>query len=173
MGERTVTMQGKPLALCGKEMKVGEKAPDFEVQDTDLKPLKLSTSQGKVTLILSVPSLDTSVCSKETHTFNERVKKYGNQIEVLTISMDLPFAQKKWCGTEGAMNLKVASDHMRADFGEKYGVLIEDLRLLARCVFLIDEKGVLRYIHLVKEITHEPPYDEIFSQLTALLQGVK
>lgn len=171
--KENVTMQGKPLTLEGNLVKVGQQAPNFEVIDTELKLVSLSSFHGQATLILSVPSLDTSVCSTETHKFNQEINKFGKKISVLTISMDLPFAQKRWCGSEGAMNLKVASDHLKGDFGQKYGVMIKELRLLARAVFLVDQEGVLRYVHLVKEITSEPPYEEIYQQISTLLSGVK
>jgi thiol peroxidase len=166
-------MQGNPLTLSGDELKVGSKAPDFEVTDLALKPVKFSSFKGKPCLIFSVPSLDTSVCNKETHKVNQEIAKFGNQVTVLTISMDLPFAQKRWCGAEGALNLQTLSDYKTAEFGQKYGVLIKELRLLARAVFLIDTDGILRYQHIVKEISHEPPYEEIFNQLTSLMSGAK
>lgn len=173
MRKNAITMMGNPLTLAGNELKVGDRAPDFQVVDQDLKPVKFSGSQGKLTLILSVPSLDTSVCSRETRRFNEEVAKVGNQVRALTISMDLPFAQKRWCGSEGIESLEVLSDYQLADFGNKYGVLIHELRLLARSVFIIDQKGVIKYIHLVKEVTQEPPYQEVMKNLSELLSGVK
>jgi thiol peroxidase len=168
-----VTMMGNPLTLSGNPVKLGEKAPDFEVMDNDLKPVKFSSFKGKLALILSVPSLDTSVCSKETRRFNEEVAKYGNQVTALSISMDLPFAQKRWCGSEGIASLQTLSDYKSADFGNQYGVLIQELRLLARAIFIVDQAGFIQYVHLVKEITQEPPYEEVMKKLKSLLSGVK
>lgn len=167
-----VTLQGKPFTLVGTEKKVGEKAPDFEVVNNEMLPVKLSSFKGKPLLILSVPSLDTSVCSKEARRFNVEVEKLGD-IQTLVISMDLPFAQKRWCAAEGIKNITTASDHIAADFGQKYGVLIKELRLLARAVFLVDATGTLKYIHLCKEVTEEPPYEAVIKQVAALLAGAK
>lgn len=172
MAQRTVTMKGKPLNLVGNEVKVGSTAPDFEVLSNDLAPIKLSSFKGTPALILSVPSLDTDVCSRETRRFNKEVEKLGN-IQTLVISMDLPFAQKRWCGAEGVSNLKTLSDFNAADFGQKYGVLIKELRLLARAVFLIDANGICQYTYLCKEITDEPPYDQVISACQKLLSGSK
>jgi thiol peroxidase len=161
MEERTgiVTMKGKPVTLLGKTVKVGQKAPDFEVTANDLSPVKLSSFAGKVCIIASVPSLDTSVCDLETRKFNEKAAQLGDDVVVLTISMDLPFAQKRWCGAAGIKNVQTLSDHRDASFGRAYGVLIKDLRLLARAVFVVDKKGVVRYLQIVPEIATEPDYD--------------
>jgi thiol peroxidase len=167
-----VTMKGNPLTLKGILPKVGDKAPDFTAVDTDLKPVKLSSFKGKVVLLLSVPSLDTDVCSRETHRFNEEVAKFGPQVATLTISMDLPFAQKRWCG-QGVKNLQTLSDYQTREFGEKYGVLISELSLLARAVFLVDEKGIIRYVHVVEEVTKEPPYETVFKEVNQLLSSAR
>jgi thioredoxin-dependent peroxiredoxin len=154
-----VTMKGKPVTLVGQEVKAGEKAPDFEVTANDLSPVKFSSFTGKVCIIASVPSLDTSVCDMETRKFNEKASQLGSDVNVLTISMDLPFAQKRWCGAAGIKNLQTLSDYRDASFGKAYGVLIKDLRLLARAVFVVDKKGVVRYLQIVPEIATEPDYD--------------
>ncbi len=154
-----VTMKGNPVTLVGKEVKVGQKAPDFEVTANDLSPVKFSSYAGKICIIASVPSLDTSVCDMETRKFNEKVSQLGSDVNMLTISMDLPFAQKRWCGAAGIKNLQTLSDYKDAAFGKKYGVLIKDLRLLARAVFVVDKKGVVRYLQIVPEIATEPDYD--------------
>ena len=154
-----VTMRGKPLTLTGNEPKVGDKAPDFEVLDTGLSPVSFGSYQGKVVIISSVPSLDTPVCDLETRHFNEEAGKLGKDVEILTISMDLPFAQKRWCGAAGVTHVKTLSDHRDASFGLAYGVLIKELRLLARTVFVVDRKGILRHMELVKEIANEPDYE--------------
>lgn len=160
-----VTMKGNPLTLIGNEVKVGEEAPDVIVLDNNLTPVKLSSYRPKICIISSVPSLDTPVCDIETRKFNEVVSKLDEKIRILTISMDLPFAQKRWCGAAGVENLQTLSDHREAQFGLAYGVLIKELRLLARAVFLVDQKGILQYIQLVKEIASEPDYEEIWGAL--------
>jgi len=160
-----VTMRGNPLTLVGNEVKTGEAAPDFSALDTNLTPVKLSSYRNKICIISSVPSLDTPVCDMETRKFNEEASKLGDKIQILTISMDLPFAQKRWCGAAGVNKLQTLSDHREAQFGVAYGVLIKELRLLARAVFLVDPKGILQYTQLVKEIANEPNYEEIWSAL--------
>jgi len=161
MSERpgAVTFHGNPLTLLGQEIKVGDTAPQFEALDNSLAPAKLSAFQGKVVIISAVPSLDTPVCDLETRRFNAEAAKLGQEVVVLTISMDLPFAQKRWCGAAGVTHVTTLSDHKDAAFGLAYGVLIKELRLLTRAVFVVDRKGVVRYVELVKEITHEPDYD--------------
>ncbi len=154
-----VTMKGRPLTLVGKELKVGEAAPDFTVLDNDLSPVKLSSFRGKVCIISAVTSLDTSVCDLETRRFNQEADKLSPDIAILTISMDLPFAQKRWCGAAGVDKVVTLSDHRDASFGRAYGVLIKELRLLARSVFVIDRDGIIRYIQIVKENSNEPDYE--------------
>jgi thiol peroxidase len=154
-----VTMKGKPVTLIGQAIKVGQKAPDFEVTANDLSHVRFSSFAGKVCIIASVPSLDTSVCDMETRKFNEKAAGLGPDVVILTISMDLPFAQKRWCGAAGIKNLQTLSDYRDASFGMAYGVLIKDLRLLARAVFVVDKKGVVRYLQIVPEIATEPDYD--------------
>jgi thiol peroxidase len=170
MSERKdiVTMKGNPITLIGNEVKVGDKAPDFEVVDKDLSTVKFSSFAGKVCIISCVPSLDTSVCDIMTRRFNQEAAKLGNDVAVLAISMDLPFAQKRWCGAAGVENVQVLSDHKIASFGQAYGVLIKDLRLLARAVFVIDSKGIVRYVNIVPEIAQEPKYDEALKAVKEL-----
>lgn len=160
-----VTMHGNPLTLVGNEIRTGTLAPEFTALDTDLNPITFSSYRGKVCILSSVPSLDTPVCDMETRKFNEEATKLGDRIQILTISMDLPFAQKRWCGAAGVNKLKTLSDHKEAQFGTAYGVLIKELRLLARAVFLVDSKGVLQYMQLVKEIASEPNYEEVWNAL--------
>ena len=153
MEERTgiITMKGDSLTLVGKEIKVGDPAPDIELIDNNLKHVRLSSFKGKVCVISSVPSLDTPVCDMETRRFNEEAGNLGEDVCILTISMDLPFAQKRWCGTAGVDRVITLSDHRDASFGTAYGVLIKELRLLARAVYVLDREGVVRYIQIVKE----------------------
>jgi thiol peroxidase len=160
-----VTMKGNSLTLVGNEVKIGEVAPDFTALDPNLTPIRLSSYRNKICIISSVPSLDTPVCDIETRKFNEEAGKLGDKIQILTVSMDLPFAQKRWCGAAGVNKIQTLSDHREAQFGLAYGVLIKELRLLARAVFLVDQQGILRYTQLVKEITSEPNYDEIWNAL--------
>ena len=160
-----VTMRGNPLTLIGNEVRMGETAPDFVGLSPDLTPIMLSSYRNKLCIISSVPSLDTPVCDMETRKFNEEASKLGDKIQILTISMDLPFAQKRWCGAAGVNKIQTLSDHRDAQFGLAYGVLIKELRLLARAVFLVDQKGTLQYMQLVKEIANEPNYEEIWSAL--------
>ncbi len=156
-----ITMKGNPLTLIGDELKVGDAAPDVEMLDNDLSSVKLSSFIGKVCVISSVPSLDTPVCDMETRRFNEEAGKLGADVAILTISMDLPFAQKRWCGAAGVDRLTTLSDHRDAAFGKAYGVLIKELRLLARAVFVVDREGSIQYIQLVKELTEEPDYEPV------------
>ena len=161
MEKRTglVTINGAPLTLLGPEIKVGDQAPDFEVLDNDLKGVTLKDYLGKVIILASVPSLDTPVCDMETRRFNNEASLLGDSISILTISMDLPFAQKRWCGAHGIEKVVTLSDHRLASFGQAYGVLIEELRLLARAIFVVDTKGIIRYVQLVKEVASEPDYN--------------
>jgi thiol peroxidase len=166
-----ITIHGKPLTLVGDEVKAGTGAPDVEVLDNDLNPVKLSSYRGKILVIASVPSLDTPVCDLETRRFNDEAANLGADIEMLTISMDLPFAQKRWCGAAGVSRLKTLSDHRQAEFGTAYGVLIKELRLLARAVFIVDRQGTVQYVQLVKEVAEEPNYEEVLQAL-AKIAGV-
>jgi len=164
-----ITMKGAPLTLIGKQPKIGEPAPDFEVLSNDLLPVRLSSFKGKVCVIASVPSLDTPVCDMETRRFNEEAGMLGPDVTMLTISMDLPFAQKRWCGAAGIDTVTTLSDHLKASFGEAYGVLIKELRLLARAIFILDRDGILQYIQLVKEVADEPDYNKILGALKNLV----
>jgi thiol peroxidase len=170
MDERTgiVTMRGNPLTLVGNQVKVGDAAPDIVLIDNDLTSVRFSSYRGKTCIISSVPSLDTPICDTETRKFNEEASRLGPHISILTISMDLPFAQKRWCGAAGVDRIQTLSDYRYASFGTAYGVLIKELRLLARAIFLVDQKGIIRYIQLVKEITTEPDYQAIWDALEKL-----
>lgn len=147
------------MTLMGEEPSLGRPAPDFEVVDNDLHPVRFSQFRGKICILSSVPSLDTPVCDLQTRRFNEDAVRLGPQVEVLTISMDLPFAQKRWCGDAGVQKVRTLSDHREASFGTAYRVLIKELRLLARAVFVVDTDGVLRYRQIVEDLTREPDYD--------------
>ncbi len=162
-------MKGNVLTLQGNDIEVGDKAPDFEVLDNELSTVKLSDYTGKVVIISSIPSLDTPVCDIGTRKFNEEAAKLSADAVVLTISMDLPFAQKRWCGAAGVDNVRTLSDHRDASFAMAFGVLIKELRLLARAVFVVDKSGTVRYTQIVGELTHEPDYEAALDAARALL----
>lgn len=163
-----VTMKGNPVTLVGGEVKVGDTAPDFVAIDNDLNPVSFSSYRGKICIVSSVPSLDTPVCDLETKVFNEEAARLDPNIVILTISMDLPFAQKRWCVAAGVERVQTLSDHRDASFGMSFGVLIKEFRLLARAVFLVDAQGVVQYIQVVNEIVNEPDYGDIWSALKKL-----
>jgi len=164
-----ITMKGNPLTLTGRTLKVGDRAPDFTVLDNNLSPVNLATYKGKVCVLSSVPSLDTPVCDMETRRFNQEASGLGSNVAILTISMDLPFAQKRWCGSAGVDKVVTLSDHREASFGTSYGVLIKELRLLARAVFVLDRAGVIQYVEIVKELTQEPNYQAVLSAVKKLV----
>ncbi|HOF18557.1 MAG TPA: thiol peroxidase [Phycisphaerae bacterium] len=167
MNERKglVTFKGTPLTLLGQAVKVGDAAPDFVVLDNDLKEVRLADLRGKKLLISVVPSLDTGVCSIQTRKFNQAAAKMGQDVVILTVSMDLPFAQKRWCGAEGVTQVRTVSDHRDASFGQAYGLLIRELRLLARAVLVVDAGGKVVYEQIVPEMTQEPDYDAALAAL--------
>lgn len=164
-----VTMKGKPLTAVGSDVKIGQRAPDFVAIDNNLAAVRFSSYHGKICIISSVISLDTPVCDIQTRKFNEEASRLGPGVVILTLSMDLPFAQKRWCGAAGVDRIQTLSDHRDVSFGTSYGVLIKELRLLARAIFLVDRKGLLQYKELVKEVTHEPDYDAVLSQLKKIV----
>ncbi|MCF8129147.1 MAG: thiol peroxidase [Deltaproteobacteria bacterium] len=163
-----ITMKGNPLTLLGPELKIGDTAPDVVLINNDLEPVSLSSYQGKICIISSVPSLDTPVCDMETRRFNEEAGALGDDVAIVTVSMDLPFAQKRWCGAAGVDKVITLSDYGDMSFGRAYGVLIKELKLLARSVFVLDRKGVIQYIQLVNEVADEPAYQEILDAVEAL-----
>jgi thiol peroxidase len=148
---------------------VGQSAPDFKVVDTGLQPVSLGDSAGKVRLITSVPSIDTPVCDTMTRKFNEQAAQLPDNVEVYTISMDLPFAQKRWCGNADIDKVKTLSDYQERSFGENYGLLIKELKLLARAVFVIDAAGKIAYREIVPEVTDEPDYDAALAAVKKLV----
>lgn len=168
--EAVVTMKGNSLTLVGSRVKVGDPAPDFEVVANDLSPVKFSSFRDKVCIITSVPSLDTSVCDVMTRQFNQEAGKLGDDAVVLTISMDLPFAQKRWCGAAGVDNVRTLSDYHEVSFGMAFGVLIKELRLLARAVFVVDKEGVVRYKQIVDELTNEPDYEAVLKAAEGVIR---
>lgn len=153
-----ITFGGNAVTLLGNEVKVGDKAPNFTVLANDRSEVTLNDTKGHVRLITSVPSLDTGVCDAETRRFNEEANKLGD-VKILTISTDLPFAQKRWCGANGIENVQTLSDHRDLSFGEAYGVAIQEHRLLARAVFVVDSSDTVTYVEYVSEATHHPNYE--------------
>lgn len=160
--ERTgvVTFRGGGITLLGKELKVGDAAPDFDVVDGAMKPVNLAASAGKTRLISVVPSVDTPVCAIQTKRFNEEASKLGDDVVVYTISVDLPFAQGRFCGAEHTDSIIALSDYKERSFGENYGVLIKELKLLARSIFVVGPDDTISYIEIVPEIAQEPDYEK-------------
>ncbi len=167
--ENAITMKGNPLTLVGTAVQVGQAAPDFSVVANDLSEVKLSDYKGKVVILSVVPSLDTGVCDTQTRRFNEAAGQLSDDIVILTVSMDLPFAQARWCGAAGVEQVITVSDYQQADFGTQYGLLIKGLRLLARAVLVVDAKGVIQHEQLVPEVTTEPDYDAALDAAKKLL----
>ena len=160
-----VTLKGNPVTLSGTELQAGQAAPDFKLQDNGLAEVSLASSAGKTRVIATIPSLDTPVCALETKRFNEEVSSLPN-VEVLVVSMDLPFGQKRWCGAEGVANVKTLSAHRCTKFGEDYGVLISGGaldRCLCRAIFVIDGQGALKHVEYVKEIAEHPNYEAVLA----------
>ena len=156
--KEAVTLRGKPFTLVGPEIKVGDPAPDFTVIANDMSPVKLADTAGKVRILATVPSLDTPVCDAETRRFNEEAANLPG-VEILTVSMDLPMAQKRWCGAAGVQNVRTLSDYRERSLGPAYGVLIRELQLEAGAVFVLDKDNTVRYVEYVKEVADHPNYD--------------
>ena len=158
--ERTgvITFKTNPMTLLGPDIKVGDAAPEFRVVDNGLQPVTLASSAGKVRLITAVPSIDTPTCDTMTRKFNEEAAKLPEAVVIYTISLDLPFAQKRWCGAAGIERVKTLSDYQDRSFGLNYGLLIKELKLLTRAVYVIDAQGKVAYREIVKEVTAEPDY---------------
>lgn len=166
-----VTFQGNPLTLVGEEVQVGQPAPDFTCHyfDGALNTLTLADLKGKPTLISVVPSLDTGVCQQQTKKFNEELAALGEQVNAITVSLDLPFAQNRFCGDAEVTNMKTVSDYQERSFGNNWGMLIDELKLLARGVFVLDKDGNVVYAEVVKEVTDEPDYTAAMDALKSQL----
>lgn len=162
-----VTFKGTPMTLAGEAVKVGQQAPDFTLHyfEGGLKTVTPADLQGKPTLISVVPSLDTGVCAIQTKKFNEQVASLGDKVNVVTVSLDLPFAQNRFCGAEGIKNMRVLSDYQARSFGNNWGMLIEELKLLARGTFVLDKDGKVIYAETVNEVTNEPNYEATLAAL--------
>ncbi|MEW6179726.1 MAG: thiol peroxidase [Chloroflexota bacterium] len=157
-----ITFAGKDVTVIGKDIQVGEIAPEFEVQQQDWSTISaLEATKGKVRIIAAVPSLETSVCDRETKRFNQEAASLSKDIAILVISTDLPYTQKRWCGAAGVDQVMVLSDHMDVDFGKKYGVLIKELRILRRAIFVVDRNNHVTYADYMPTIGAEPDYDAV------------
>jgi thiol peroxidase len=168
-----VTFKGSPLTLAGKEVKAGQPAPAFTLHrfaDGKMSTITLDTIRGKPTIISVVPSLDTPVCQIQTKKFNESLGSMGDKINAMTVSLDLPFAMNRFCGAEKITNLISASDYMDRSFGENWGMLIDELKILARGTFVLDSQGKVVYAEQVKEVAEEPNYDAAMSALKSLVK---
>lgn len=163
-----VTFKNGPVTLIGNEVKVGDQAPDFTVLDNGLSPVTLKDSEGKIRLFSVVPSLDTGVCDAQTRRFNEAAAELGDNVVIYTVSVDLPFAQKRWCGAAGIDAVQTVSDHRDLSFGEAYGVYMQELRLLARAIFVVDATGKVTYVEYVPEATDHPNYEAAIEAVKAL-----
>jgi len=164
------TLRGNPLTVVGPELKPGDKAPDFKAVDDSLKALDLAGTGSGVRIFSVVPSLDTPVCDAQTRRFNEEAGKLPD-LKIYTFSMDLPFAQKRWCGAFGIDHVKMVSDHRDASFGQAYGTLIKDLRILSRAIFVVDKTNTIRYVEYVKEVGEHPKYDAALAAAKSALGG--
>lgn len=167
--ERKVTLNGMPMTLMGEKVETGQKAPDFKVVDQDLKEYTLKDFSGKIKVISVTPSLDTPVCDMQAHRFNEEAVNLPDDVVILNISMDLPFAIKRFCMAEDIYNIKTLSDHREASFGKNWGVLVKELRFLARAVFVVDKDDVIRYMEIVPEISNHPDYFKALEALKGLI----
>jgi thiol peroxidase len=162
-----VTFAGGPLTLLGNEIKVGDVAPEFNAVGAGLAPVKLSDFAGKVVIISAYPSIDTSVCASQNRKFNAELNNL-NDVVVLSISCDLPFAQSRFCAAEGLDKIITISDHKDLEFGEKYGFVIKELRLLARGTVVVDKAGIVKYVEYVPEVTNEPNYEAALAVVKGL-----
>lgn len=163
------TLRGNAMTLLGPELKPGDKAPDFELVNDSLQPVNLEKTGQKVRIFSVVPSLDTPVCDAQTRRFNEETTKLPG-VEIYTVSMDLPFAQKRWCGAYGVDNVKMLSDHKSGSFGQQYGTLIKELRIESRAIFVVDKDNTLKHVEYVKEVADHPNYESAVGAARALLQ---
>jgi thioredoxin-dependent peroxiredoxin len=170
---RTVTMHGKPLTLVGTELSLGTVAPDFTVLDQEANEVRLSQFKNKVKVISVTPSLDTTVCDLQLRRFNNEASRLPSDVVVMNISMDLPFAIERFCAVAGIDRAKALSDHRDASFGNAFGVLIKELRLLARSVFILDRDNKVRYIEIVPELSNHPDYDEALKALRTLTETAR
>jgi len=163
------SLMGNPLTLLGPERKSGDKLPDFTLVDNGLKPVTAADTAGRIRIFSVVPSLDTPVCDTQTRRFNEDAATLGEKVQVLTVSMDLPFAQKRWCGAAGVERVQTLSDYQTGSFGLAMGTLIKGLRLESRAVFVVDAQDVIRHAQYVHEVSAHPDYDLTLAEVRKLL----
>jgi len=164
-----ITLKGNKLTIIGSAPKVGNKAPDFKLTAVDMKDITLTDYQNKILVLIVVPSLDTPVCAIETKRFNQEASNLSDEVELLVVSVDLPMAQNRWCGLENIKRVKTASDYKYRNFGENYGVFIQENALLTRSVFIVDKSGILQYVEYVSEIAEEPNYQQILNKIKELV----
>ncbi|NBI05823.1 thiol peroxidase [Senegalia massiliensis] len=170
MTNKNITFGGKPVTLKGTQVKIGDKAENFKALKQDLSEFDFyNETEGKIKVISVVPSIDTGVCSLQTQRFNEESTKLSDDVFIVTISVDLPFAQKRFCGAEGIENIKVVSDHKDLDFGDKYGFTIEEFRLLSRGVLVINKDNKIEYVEYLDEVTNHPNYDKALEEIKKLI----
>lgn len=169
--ERTgvATLKGNPITLIGPELKVGDKAPEFQLNKSLVDVVGLEHFAGKVKLISVIPSIDTGVCDAQTRRFNEEASKLGDKAAIITVSVDLPMAQARWCGAAGVDNVVMLSDYKDNNFGKSYGVLIKELHLDMRSIFVVDADNTIRYVEYVSEMTEHPSYEQALAAVQALL----
>ncbi|UCG35748.1 MAG: thiol peroxidase [Candidatus Omnitrophota bacterium] len=168
---REIKFKGSPLGLVGRAVKEGGQAPTFRLTTNELKEISLSDFEGKIKIITSFPSLDTSVCDLQVKEFNKRALSFSDEVVVVGISKDLPFAQKRFCDANDINNIKILSDYKYSSFGINYGVLIKELNLLARAILIVDKNNVLRYIQVVEELTNAPDYDGALNKLSEVISN--
>lgn len=169
--ERTsaATFKGNPITLVGPELQVGDTAPDFRLNKNLLEEVTLQDFAGKIKLISVVPSLDTGVCDAQTRRFNEEAASLGDDVVILTVSADLPFAQARWCGAAGVDRVVTLSDYKNNSFGQAYGVLIKEFALDQRAVFVVDKDNTIRYVEVLKEMSEHPNYEQPVAVVKELL----
>ncbi|SDR97808.1 thiol peroxidase, atypical 2-Cys peroxiredoxin [Paenibacillaceae bacterium GAS479] len=166
--ERQASLKGNPITLVGPQLQVGDKAPDFTLNKSLVDTVSLADYAGKIKLISVVPSIDTGVCDAQTRRFNEEATKLGDNVAVLTVSVDLPFAQARWCGAAGIDNVVLLSDYKSNEFGQAYGVLIKELKLDMRAIFVIDANDTIQYVEVLGEMTEHPNYEAAIEAVRAL-----
>ncbi len=165
-----ITFAGNPITITGNQTLVGKEAPNFVATNQDLSPYDFyEATKGKVKIISVAPSIDTGVCSLQTQRFNEEANELKDDVQIVTLTVDLPFAQSRYCGAEGIDNIDVVSDYNKLDFGQKYGFVIDEFRLLTRGVVVVDKENVVRYVEYVPEVTNHPDYDKALEAVRALL----
>ncbi|WP_026895287.1 thiol peroxidase [Clostridiisalibacter paucivorans] len=168
--QKDIKFGGNPVTITGKEIKIGDKAPNFNAVNNDLSVFDFhKETEGKIKIISAVPSVDTKVCSLQTIRFNDEASKLSDDVVIVTVSVDLPFAQERFCGAEGIKNIHVVSDYKDLDFGQKYGFIIDEFRLLTRGVVIVDKDNIVKYVEFVKEVTNYPDFDRALEEVKKLL----